>query len=1600
MKHIKIKLLMKFIFLFLGVLFSGSVSGQTKPKVDLEYNFSVGSYSGMLNYQRTDIDIPGLELAPEAIFAYNGAKINKDWGYGNGWTFTYNVLYELDTLRNFVVYKNDGSKHIFTRTRDGFIAPSSAPYDKLEEYIPGKYRLKIKSFNTYYYYFDNNKHKRITAIENLNKKRITLTYSDSLLIKVTDPVAREISFKWNNGHLVQIFEENTTVKRTFTYTYDEHGNMIKMTNPMGYSVRYNYDAENRLVFFSDENGNPLKIEYKDKQVVKKVSTCMHSVAFTYDATNRKTFVLEDVDGQKVITTYAFDEKGRNIERVGNCCGYNVKMEYDDKNNVTKKQDGEGNAVFYFYDAQGNVKKETDEDGGQVKFTYDTITYKMLSRTDEFGNTTNYSYDERGNVTKIMYPLGISESFKYNENGNILSHTNKNGDVTTYTYDEHEYLSVITNPDKSTRLYKYNAIGKLLSEKDENGNETTFEYDKMCRAVKRTDPLGNVSEITYDAKGNEIQYKDANGNATKYEYDPLDRQISVTTPMGFKTTKSYDNRGNVIAETDANGNETRYTYNSFDLVTSETDPAGNKKYYTYDAAGKKIEESDKMGNVMTFQYNKSGRLIKQTNPLGHSLSYGYDIMGNLISEKDGDGYITTYKYDALGRKISKTDPAGNEEKYGYDNMNNLIYKKDKNGNETRYYYDNRGRKYKTMAPLNDVIEFTFDAVGKELTRSMAAGIVNHYKYDKMNRKIQDISAMGEVTSYEYDAEGNQIKITQPNGNVITKEYDKDNRLLTTSDKEGIISSHTYDKIGAVIKEIDADGITTIKRYNVLGQQTEEVDANGNVKKTEYNPNGAPVSVTDVNQRVTQFQYNAGGVVTKTISPEGDVSLYDFDARGNLISLTDAKGNTTAFTYDALNRKVATTFPDGSVEKLEYDPNGNVVTKKTAEGTTSYSYDALNRQTKIKHADGSQSAYAYDQLSRMTSAANDNVTVSFKFDNDSRLLKEQVGDKAFTYTYDNQNRKTTIAYPSGKVITEELDYIGRPVKVVQGSATVSAITYTGTRIDQNILGNGLVTNYTFNKIGKVEDISVNSGSVLQFKYTYDIKGNALSKEAMHHPAFSEVFAYSSKGQLTFYQKGTLTQAGIPNPLQTIDYSYDKLGNLVSKNNNGTTFTFTSNNLNQYTQVTSGSRSDVPSYSANGNLISYNQASYSYDSDSRLTKAGNVTYKYDALGRRYQRIESGKTTTYYYYKDQLATELDNSGNTVEYIYAGTTDLLLAMITSGQTNYYHFNESGSVAALSNSAGTVEEYYEYSPYGEVSFYNSEFSQVQKPASGNRILFAGSSYDFATGLYYMRSRDYHPQLGRFLQRDPISFKGGTHNLYEYVHSNPVNFKDPYGLKNCVSGNTSASWGGDRVGIGYVGRNMGGALYKGEIKIQYETESCSKCCSGNDGKQYVGSEYTSNVSISGSISANINGLVFFPASRAFLIAAQRLGIDIFAGVRISGSASGNVNYKVDCGKVSGGGNVSYKIETSGEISLSLTQGYSETRKAKVSGSGSVTGSFSQQGSVSFSDTGAKRECETKWGAEAQLSYSIEYTWKFWSVSIKESIVKDLGSGESKACPPGL
>ena len=163
------------------------------------------------------------------------------------------------------------------------------------------------------------------------------------------------------------------------------------------------------------------------------------------------------------------------------------------------------------------------------------------------------------------------------------------------------------------------------------------------------------------------------------------------------------------------------------------------------------------------------------------------------------------------------------------------------------------------------------------------------------------------------------------------------------------------------------------------------------------------------------------------------------------------------------------------------------------------------------------------------------------------------------------------------------------------------------------------------------------------------------AKPHSRASTSFGYDPLGQLTL-----VTLPGG----DTIQYEYDAAGNRIAVVDDGVRTDYTTNDLNQYTQVGSGART----YDVDGNLISEASggAIYTYDDENRLVSfadaPSNVQYEYDSLGSRVAKVEGGVRIEYLPDPTGLVNvvaEYDASGNPLaRYVYGGFGLLVVTML------------------------------------------------------------------------------------------------------------------------------------------------------------------------------------------------------------------------------------------------------------------------------------------------------------------------------------------------------
>ena len=141
----------------------------------------------------------------------------------------------------------------------------------------------------------------------------------------------------------------------------------------------------------------------------------------------------------------------------------------------------------------------------------------------------------------------------------------------------------------------------------------------------------------------------------------------------------------------------------------------------------------------------------------------------------------------------------------------------------------------------------------------------------------------------------------------------------------------------------------------------------------------------------------------------------------------------------------------------------------------------------------------------------------------------------------------------------------------------------------------------------------------------------------------------------------------------------------------------------------------------------------------------------------------------------ELDGSGNLVaQFVYASkphSPDYMIKYSGGLPVGTYrivsdHLGSPRLVVDVSD--GTVVQRIDYDEFGNATLVTGTWD-VQP------FGFAGGLWDSDTGLVRFGARDYSPEVGRWVSKDPIGFRGGSENLFAYALNDPVNFADLDGL---------------------------------------------------------------------------------------------------------------------------------------------------------------------------------------------------------------------------------
>ncbi len=238
----------------------------------------------------------------------------------------------------------------------------------------------------------------------------------------------------------------------------------------------------------------------------------------------------------------------------------------------------------------------------------------------------------------------------------------------------------------------------------------------------------------------------------------------------------------------------------------------------------------------------------------------------------------------------------------------------------------------------------------------------------------------------------------------------------------------------------------------------------------------------------------------------------------------------------------------------------------------------------------------------------------------------------------------------------------------------------------------------------------------------------------------------------------------------------------------------------------------YDGIGNMTSYNGSSYTWMGRElrKITNGSNTySYKYNADGIRTSKTVNGTTTEFFLNGSQILAQ--KTGDSVMRFFYDSTGKRVGFANGTMLFYYLYNVQGDVIAIVRAAtGQVVAKYNYDAWGKCTVTNATGYAV---GDKNPFRYRGYYYDTETGLYYLNSRYYNPEFGRFISADGlIDNRGATsQNLFAYCNNNPVNMADPTGhlpfflVTGLIGAVAGAIIGGVRAA------KSGNSVWKGALK---------------------------------------------------------------------------------------------------------------------------------------------------------------------------------------------
>ncbi len=762
---------------------------------------------------------------------------------------------------------------------------------------------------------------------------------------------------------------------------------------------------------------------------------------------------------------------------------------------------------------------------------------------------------------------------------------------------------------------------------------TFVYDEFNRPTSKTigsPPDAVQTNYIYNTNGLITTKTEAAGTleerVTTYAYEKSDwpafvtrvQEPSVANPPNFKTTTYSWGTGacagfpgetcletKVVGFLSSTASETHTTTTKFSpnptrRVTSIAGPGTNQlttmTYYGDDA-----------GTAINLRGRLSSSAVQTSAspPTSLTTSFnGYDLFGTATSVVEPNGVETQRATDGRGRVTSSTSkkPAGDADEPG--------------DYTTIYTYDplRLDRLAEIRLPVLNKIQYNYEDGTNRLIDTIRVDPSGNQR-ERLHLTLNTIGGKNQEEAQLCTTPANPCS----SGDWSTKRsdsftYDIRNRLSAVVHPDATRIDYTYDSRGD-LKDVKDErhtalGANTVYEYDPLDRLKKVTQkrpiAGGADVVTEYmyDKHGNLISVKDPKFNVTSYEYDDFDRMKKQTSPVTGVTTYSYDLADNLLTSTDANGATTTRTYDAANRLLsASSVRSGLPTEL-----------------VTYGYDANEPPDEPNPPNPPKphpKRYGKGRLVSISTTVGliPSVFEQYSYERRGLLKKEWKTIDSNTYSlgygYDANGNRTTMRYPSGRLVTYGFDFADRPSWASSpGTSYVDSAAYQPFGPESEIrYGNGSVKTMTFDlRYRPLTNTLVKSPTTISSQtYINDGVGNIQS--------IVDVDSNYSRNQLSYDDLNRLTTANSGASLWgTGSYNYDDLGSVNSLTVGSRMATFSySGTTPKLTSVTENGAPRSVTYDPAGNETIVGSGTFSYSARNFLSTADGLTYTYDGRGLR---------------------------------------------------------------------------------------------------------------------------------------------------------------------------------------------------------------------------------------------------------------------------------------------------------------------------------------------------------------------------------------------------